>query len=163
MPDFVWIPRDHSRKDRGLCSGAHVVTMTRRPFAVWTYIGPGLRDSTSPPADPGTFVPRQGQTTMHEDCGHDWNWSNDRFYYASRYTEGDVWVFIRFEDEIEHIPDEDWFRQQVGQYVEFRGARRLSRQGRVIGVVEGHVQIQYAGRVIIEPVVDCRMAFQRAD
>jgi len=120
----VWIPEDKTRKARGYdVPGALPVVMEREPSEVWTYFGADASESVPPSADPTTFRPvYQHPTTpcFPESAVHDWHWRDGKFYYASRVSPGDNWIFVKWKDEEVEKPTSAWFRKHKGKRVEFR-------------------------------------------
>ena len=103
--EYVWVPKDPTRKDKGMCEGAKTITVPAGVCQVYTLIneaeGTFFTDEGSPPTmDPNTIVPKHRVNALFEDRTHDWNQSGDKFRYASRFVGGDVWVLVEYHDPV---------------------------------------------------------------
>ena len=103
--EYVWVPKDPTRKERGMCEGSKVIMVPAGVKQIYTLINEEVRaffsDEKSPPTqDPATIIPRHNQNVFFEDRGHDWNQRGDQFHYASRFVGGDVWILVEYHDPI---------------------------------------------------------------
>lgn len=88
--ELLWIPKG---KDVGAFALKCEVPYTgERPSRVWTLIGP-TQESERPSLP---IVPRHNVNAFVEDEIHDWNIRNGVFRYASRVSEGSVWLLLEF-------------------------------------------------------------------
>lgn len=88
---LLWVPI-------GVDTGAPALKCAPIPFRgknpnrVWTLLYE--RDETKQPALP--FMPSHNSNAFIEDCLHDWNIHNGKFYYHSHVTDGGVWVLLEY-------------------------------------------------------------------
>lgn len=103
--ELVWIPKDPTRRERGLVEGAKIIDIPEGVKQVYTLINPDPEgrgtysdENKKPDIDTTKFVPAHRVNCLFEDAIHDWNQRGTKFYYMSRFVGGDVWVMVEYHD-----------------------------------------------------------------